>query len=265
MKLEMMNATERVAEALQMRGLFVKVNNGAITFTKCNTKDDISKVRNLLNSLNIPTLWEGNTFQVLINRMSILMMKLIMNAPGHEFPVRMEGYHYKWRSFAQRRFGIGVNALDLDPNMAMLVKLLNFAGITTLVGCNGHHRNAPNVQLSGVFQGAWYKVIQEKYLKDCSLNYKWEVRFGNQSGSCITADKGDNAVWDMNKIYQDTVQMALTLQKRSEEIRLLKASTFKRNKEMKETASGFVTARDYEGLVDWMKYQLQERLGQGRV
>lgn len=67
----------------------------------------------------------------------------------------------------------------------MLVKTLNYAGITALAGCNGDHRYEPNVQFLGVFQGAWFKVIQEKMLNNCSLHYKWNVHFDNRSGSCI--------------------------------------------------------------------------------
>lgn len=165
----------------------------------------------------------------------------------------MEGYHYKWKAFVQRRFGIKVNALDLDANIAMVVKSLNLAGITALAGCNGHHRYAPNIQLSGVFQGAWFEVIQEKYMSNCSLHYKWSAHYGNQSGSCIAADKGEAERWDMNLIYQDTVQMAKILQKYAAEIRELKKRTFKRKGEMKEHAKNLMQEKRYKELVTWMK------------
>jgi hypothetical protein len=256
MKLEMMDATARIAEALQMRGLFVEVKDDFIILTDGNTKADISKVRELLHHLGIPTFWQGSKFQVLVTRVPISMMKRIMNTQGREFPIFMEGYHYKWKPFVQRRFGIKVNALDLDANMAMFVKSLNLAGITALAGCNGHHRYAPNVQLSGVFQGAWFEVIQEKYLSSCSLHYKWNVHYGNESGSCITADKGEAERWDMNLIYQDAVQMAQILQKHAAEIRELKRATFKRKGEMKEQANRFVQKREFKELVGWMKAKI---------
>ncbi|MFJ7728462.1 hypothetical protein ACIQXV_20220 [Neobacillus sp. NPDC097160] len=107
-KVEMMNATERIAEALQMRGLFVAVKNDFIIFTEGNTKTDVEKTRALLTTIGIPTLWEENKFQVLINHTPISTIKLIMNVSGVEFPVHMEGYHFQWRAFAQRRFGIKV-------------------------------------------------------------------------------------------------------------------------------------------------------------
>jgi hypothetical protein len=257
MNLEMMNATDRVAEALQMRGVFVKSKADFIVLTNENTIEDIIHVRNLLEKVAIPTFWADDyTFQVLVTRLPIALMKRIMNAKGREFPVSMEGYHYKWRSFVQRRYGIKVNALDLDANIAMFVKALNLSGITALAGCNGHHRYEPNVQLSGVFQGAWFEVIQEKYLSKCSLLYKWKVHFGNRSGSFIVAEKEEHERWNMNHVYQDTVQMASMLQQHAEEIRNLKQITFKRKGEMKVFASNIARDKSYKKLVSWMNEQI---------
>ncbi|CUA79414.1 hypothetical protein [Anoxybacillus suryakundensis] len=259
MKLEMMDATARIAEALQMRGVFVEVQSDFIVLTEGNTQTDIHKVRELLHKLGIPTMWQKNKFQVLVTRVPIAIMKRIINAPGQSFPISMNIYHHKWKSFVQRRFGIKVNALDLDANMAMFVKSLNLAGITALAGYNGHHRYEPNVQLSGVFQGAWFEVIQEKYLNNCSLHYKWTVHYGTQSGACIVAHKEENENWDMNKIYQDTVQMAQILQTHAEEIRKWKRTTFKRKGEMKEQAKQFVENGDFAKLVEWMKDKMQKK------
>jgi hypothetical protein len=155
----------------------------------------------------------------------------------------MESHHYKWRAFSQRRFGIKVNVLDLDPQVAMLVKVLNLAGITTLAGCNGHHRYSPKFQLSGPYQGAWFEVIQGKFLREANLNYKWMVQYGNGSGSCIIAENEQNESFDMNKIYQDTVQMAVIIKKHAADIRQLKKQTFKRDGEMKHKAKQFVEKR----------------------
>lgn len=258
MKLEMMNGTERITEALQTRGLFVRLKDEVIILTAENTAEDVKKVRALLHDLNISTYWqESNKFQVLVNRIPVSMMKKIIYAPGSTFPVSMEGYHFRWRSFVQRRFGIKVNALDLDANIAMFVKTLNLSGITALSGCNGHHRYSPNVQLSGVFQGSWFAVIQEKYLSECSLHYRWNVHFGNGSGSSIIAEKQNDERWDMNWIYQDTVQMAEVLKKYASDIRELKKKNFKRDGEMKETAKCFVVEKDYQGLVGWMRVNME--------
>lgn len=256
LKLEMMTATERMAEALSMRGLFVETKGDFITLTDENTSTDIFKTKGLLNSLGIPTFWQGNKFQVLVSRFPIAAMKKIINLPGREFPVHMEDYHFKWRAFAQRRFGIKVNALDLDANIAMFVKTLNLSGVTTLAGCNGHYRYAPNVQFSGVYQGAWFEVIQEKFLDQLFLHYNWRVNYGNGSGSCLYAVENGQR-WDMSKIYQDTVQMAQVLQLHAKAIRELKKSAFKRNEKMKERINQWVKKGEFEVLVAWMKKKIE--------
>jgi hypothetical protein len=257
LKLERMNGKERIAEALRMRGIFVTIDGEFILLTKENTSDDIKGVRRLLASIGVPTYWpKENKFQVLVDRLSIVIMKAIINIKGREFPVGMQSYHFLWRSFAQRRYGIKVNALDLDYNVAMLVKSLNLAGITSLAGCNGHYRYEPHVQLSGVYQGAWLQIIQEKYLDNCRLNYKWNVQFGTRSGACFIAEKEQDEKWNMQLIYQDTVEMALVLQENANEIRDLKLNTFKRNREMKKCAEKMRESQQFEKLYQWMKRKI---------
>jgi hypothetical protein len=249
---ESMNGTNRLAEALKTRGLFVKTERDMIIFTAENTAEDVVKVRSLLKKLHIPVLWQGQTLQLLTNRFPIALMRKIIHTPGCSFSVSMEGYHFLWRSFAQRRFGIKVNALDLDANMALFVKTLNLVGITALSGCNGHNRYEPNVQLSGVFQGAWFQIVQAMFLENCHLHYQWNVHFENGSGSCIVAS---GAPWDMNLIYQDTVTMANLLEQHAPDIRALKR-TFKRSGNMKQTAEAFVKEKQYDQLARWMNEQV---------
>jgi hypothetical protein len=101
-------------------------------------------------------------------------------------------------------------------------------------------------------------VIQEKYLSELSLHYKWSVHFGNGSGFYLSAEDAER--WDMNLIYQDTVQMALVLQKNTQEIRELKKATFKRNKDMKVPAESLVQEGDYAGLIKWMISKVDKKI-----
>ena len=162
LNLEMMNATERMAEALKMRGLFVTQENGIITFTNENAKHDLIDVKELLDQLNIPIIWHTDTImEVLVNRLPVVYMKKITNAGGRNFSIHMNGYHYQWRAFAQRRFGLKIDVFQLEPNMSLLTRILNKVGISTLSGCNGHHKSAPEFKLSGIYNGAWLKIVQK--------------------------------------------------------------------------------------------------------
>ncbi|MFK4996985.1 hypothetical protein ACI2OX_03725 [Bacillus sp. N9] len=75
LKLEMMTGTERIAEALQARGIFAEVKGDFIYLSNENTKEDMKSVRYVLNELNIPTFWHGNKVQILANRIPVALMK----------------------------------------------------------------------------------------------------------------------------------------------------------------------------------------------
>ncbi|MGI2328146.1 hypothetical protein [Planococcus sp. YIM B11945] len=266
LKLEMMDATERLAVALKARGIFCSLENDLIAMGVENTANDIFKVKALLNELSLPIFWlDEKRFQVLLNKLPISVMKKIMNHKGKSFPIHMEGYNFYWRAFAQRWFGIKVNALDLHANIAMFVKSLNLSGITSLAGCNGHHRYSPNVQLSGPYQGAWYEIVQEKFLSALELNSEWKVEYGNRSGAAIIARKTDEEKWDMNKIYQDTVLMAEELQRYSKAIRILKKNSFYRSKKMAGHAKLLEAKKDYRALKEWMLSCLNDNSKQMKI
>ena len=185
----------------------------------------------LLTKLNIHVYWDGIGFQLMVNRLPVMMMKRITTHRGTEFPVSMNGYHFRWRAFVNRKHGLKVDTLKLDPNIACLVKAVNQAGISCLAGCDGHLRYSPNLQFSGVYNGAWFHIIQKHYLNGLNLNYTWEVEYKGGSGSRLVARKTDIEQWDMKKIYEDTLKMAYKLRDHSSEIKERKISTFKRNQQ----------------------------------
>lgn len=78
-----------------------------------------------------------------------------------------------------------------------------------------------------------------------------------ESGALIVAEKPKEEKWDMNLIYQDTVQMASALQKHAKEIRELKRTHFKRNKEMKQQVEKMLKEENYSDLFEWMKEKVK--------
>ncbi|MCD5325384.1 MULTISPECIES: hypothetical protein [Pontibacillus] len=253
LSLEMMNGQERLHEALEMRGFLVKKEGPFLMLASGSSKRDLRSLKMLLNKLHIPIFWNGDRFQLLTNKFPVMMMKKITEHRGEEFPVSMEGYHFRWRAFVNRKNGLKVDALDLDPHIACFVKAVNEAGIPCLAGCDGHLKHAPNLQFSGVYSGAWFQIIQEQYLSEFELNYTWNVEFKGGSGSRLVASKARNERWDRHKIYEDTLKMAYKLKEHADEIKKRKASSFKRNAGMKEEAEGLRTDGRFEELVDWME------------
>ncbi|WP_102345901.1 hypothetical protein [Bacillus sp. Marseille-P3661] len=251
--LELMEGQERLFEALEMRGFLVEKKGPFLSLASGSAALDYQALRRLLRKYNIPVYWDGDHFQLLVNRFPVIMMKKITTEQGHEFSINMQDYQYKWRAFVTRKYGLKVNTMDLDPYIASLVKAVNQAGIACLAGCDGHLKYAPNLQFSGVYNGAWFHIIQKHYFKDLELNYTWEVNFKGRSGASLFASKKGTESWDMRKIYEDTLYMAYRLKEHSEEVRNIKINSFRRNREMKEVAEGYRKSGNYLELVGWME------------
>lgn len=252
LSLELMNGQERLAEALEMRGFLIEEAGPFLTLKKGSAASDYADLKALLTKLNIPVMWYGDKFQLLANRFPVMMMKKITTHRGTEFPISMSGYHLRWRAFVNRKHGLKVDVMKLDPYIACLVKAVNQAGISCLAGCDGHLRHAPNLQFSGVYNGAWFQVIQKEYLNGLNLNYSWEVEYRGGSCSRLVAAKTDSEQWDLKKIYEDTLKMAYKLKECSSKIKDRKASYFKRNQRMKKEAEAYRINGQFEELVEWM-------------
>lgn len=249
LNLELMTATEKVAEALIMRGLFVEVKEGVLLFSGCRAKNDVRDVEVVLNKLNIPFIAHGeDKIEILVNQIPLLKMKKILTAGGQPFSINKAEYHQHWRFFANRRYGFRVNAFQLEYNMARFVKAANLAGIATHAGCNGHLKKAPRFQFAGPFMGAWFTAVQRMYLKDLDLNYQWKIVYDGYTGAELRATtvKG----WCLHKIHEDTLKMAAVLEAHATEIRKLKNSSFKRIQ--KHIVQKWIEEKDYAALENWM-------------
>lgn len=258
LSLELMDGQERLAEALEMRGFLVEKNGLFLKLSSGSATSDITDLKSLLTKLNIPVFWDGDCFQLLTNRLPVIMMKKIIKQKGTEFPVSMNDYHFKWRAFVNRKHGLKVDTMKLDPYIACLVKAVNQVGIACLAGCDGHLRHAPNLQFSGVYNGAWFQIVQNHYLNELKLNYSWEVEYKGNSGARLVARKKDSEQWNMKMIYEDTLTMAYKLKERSSEIKDSKTSSFKRNHQMKLEAETYRINSQFEELVEWMKKYSQQ-------
>ncbi|MCM3723963.1 hypothetical protein [Solibacillus isronensis] len=255
LNLELMTATEKVAEALVMRGLFVEVKEDVLFFSKNCAKKDVEDVKLVLNKLTIPYMTYGeDKIEILVNQMPILKMKKILTAGGRPFEINRAEYHQHWRFFANRRYGFRVNAFQLEYNMARFVKSANLAGIATHAGCNGHLKKAPRFQFAGPYMGVWFATVQRMYLNELNLNYDWEVVYEGYTGAELRAKATQN--WCLHKIHQDTLRMAEVLEAHAAEIRELKSANFKRFQ--KNFVENFSDLEGYFILEDWMYKVVKE-------
>jgi len=244
-----MTATEKVQEALNMRGLFVELQNGVLVFSKNNAENDLKDVQFLLNQLNIPFMMRSEyELEILVNQISINKMEKILTAGGHPFEINVRDYHQYWRTFANRRYGFRVNAFQLEYNMAAFVKVANLAGIAIYAGCNGHLTKSPRFQFAGTFMGAWFTLIQKHYLQNLDLNYDWKVLYDGFTGTELRAT--GNQEWCQTKIHEDTLKMAIVLKRHATEIRELKNTHFKRSH--KHSIKEYVQENNFKAIEIWM-------------
>lgn len=249
LNLEKMTATEKVQEALMMRGLFVEVQNGVLVFSKNNAKNDLRDVQFILNQLNIPFIMRSEcALEILVNTISINKMKKILTAGGHPFEINAREYHQYWRFFVNRRYGFRVNAFQLEYNMASFVKAANLAGIAIYAGCNGHLKKSPRFQFAGPFMGTWFSLIQKHYLQNLELNYDWQVMYDGFTGAELRVTGTQE--WCQFKIHEDTLKMAFVLNRHAAEIRELKNTHFKRSHKLK--IKEYILENNFTAIKNWM-------------
>lgn len=249
---KVMSATSKLVKALKMRGFFVEEVNGSIVVTKSSAQGDQKQVIRILNRLGIPFMvMADHSIEILVNKLPNSIFNKIFQFGGKPFKVSFYSYQENWRYFTSKQFGMRVNTLDLEYNMARFVKAANLAGIAAFAGCNGHGKHSPRFQFSGVFHAAWFKAIQQKYMHELVLNYDWKVQYNGFTKAELRA-KG-NEEWDQFLIHQDTLKMAEVLEKHAAEIREMKKNTFsKQQTEPKNLAQH----EQYNDLENWMYIQV---------
>lgn len=255
LELKSMNATEKIAVILKLRGLFVSHNKNMLVFSKASAKSDIRDVIILLNNHDIPFICRDvQKIEILVNVISIEKMKQIFFAGGKPFPINYINFHSNWRSFVSRKFGYRVNAYQLEHNIASFVKAANLAGLSTYAGCNGHLKKSPRLQFTGPIMGAWFEAIQQLFMVDSTFNYHWEVIYNGLTGAELRATSKEK--WNQMKIHEDTLKMARILEEHATEIRELKRRSF--GKSHKEIVNGWIESKNYSELKEWMLRQVQE-------
>lgn len=252
---KLQDATMTCVEALRLRGFQVKVDNGLIEFLQSSSKRDMAHVTQMLNRLKVPFIVrDANRIEILVTKLPLAFYLKVAKFGSEPYMIPFEEHHTKWRYFYNHRYGVRLDTLEIEYNMATFVKAANLAGIRVISGCNGHHKNSPRFQVVGEYYGAWFEIIQQMFMHDLELNYQWRVQYQGNTKAEVRA-VGSN--WDMDRIHQDTLRMAERLQRQAKEIRAIKERIFERRaKEPKQ----FVENKQYKQLVHWMMQQYEEKV-----
>lgn len=250
---KLQGATKLCVDALKSRGFQVKEDQGQIIFLQSSSAQDMYHATIILNKLDIPFIRKDqSSLEILVNQVPLSIFDKISKFGGRPYTIPYRECQTHWRYFHNHRFGIRLNALDLEYNMASFVKAANLAGIRTVSGCNGHYKKSPRFQVVGEYYGAWFEVVQKLFMADLDLNYQWKVLYQGVTKAEIRAI-GDN--WDMDRIHQDTVKMAEKLEQHADQIRLLKTESFRKKSIQPKQ---FVRERRFNKLVQWMLQQCEQ-------
>lgn len=168
--------------ALKKRGYLI--NN--LYLSKGSHHRDLVDITDLLNSLSIKHEWNENELQV-NNELIEGMYKNILCFPANNRETNTPIYLASWRNFTRRKHGPKIQTKTLEPGVALMVKALSAIGITTVNSCDGHGKNKPIIDFASFHNAAWFEILQDKYLSNGSLIYKWKVESSQNSYAYLTA------------------------------------------------------------------------------
>ncbi|WP_088034878.1 hypothetical protein [Evansella clarkii] len=157
--------------------------------------------------------------------------------------------HFRsWKYFIKSIHGPRIKAFSLDPGVALLVKALSAAAITTNSCCDGHGRKAPEITFYGRYNAAWFLVLFNNMEKS-DLNYCWEIE--NKTGKDIDV-KGNSPSdkWEIKKVMEDTLKIADYFLVNADKFSRIKREIFFRNR---NSTSKYLKQLDFNQLVEWME------------
>ncbi|RKL65030.1 hypothetical protein CR203_22805 [Salipaludibacillus neizhouensis] len=138
----------RLELELELRGFFVTEKEGAIRFSDKNHPDDIVLLKRQLKKLQIDHTFKGNDLIVADDQLDNDVIKQLIwsevrNTMTPAFGFRMSS------SFVKFNGNSSISTFHLEAGVALLVKSLNAAGISTLASCDGHGEKAPSIMFNG--------------------------------------------------------------------------------------------------------------------
>lgn len=108
-------------------------------------------------------------------------------------------FTYSWQAFQALENGASEPVSNLDPGIALLVKVLMEYQVFTTASCEGHrHQNTyspPLITFFGYYQSRWCEIIFQQLFHDLPLAQRWHFNHGPESGDWI------NTCWQARHVY----------------------------------------------------------------
>lgn len=250
---------EKLAKAMETRGFLISHTPDSIYFRQGNTRDELHLMERMFKEIGCDVEIKGRNIRIR-KPLTEKQVQRIIWYPARNHEAGADYRSDSWKYFAKRRHGAKVNTFVLETGVALLVKALSSAGISTFCSCDGHGKRSPSIIFSGHKQAIWFDLLFPEIKKALELNYKWEINWKSRMGPSLMADKiSESQKWNLPEILEDTMKIAHFILENAEELSTRKRGIF--GKRLKATRKIVKTMSDEE-LYMWMskKYNQHQNI-----
>ncbi|PGY09110.1 hypothetical protein [Bacillus sp. AFS031507] len=239
---------DQLAHVLSLRGFLITKMDDHIYFSRGNHEDELSELEEMFKKVNIAVRVDGRKIYLLDGDITKKDLDQLI-----WYSVQQEaGGGNAWRSwgyFITRNHGPKVNTFILETGVALFVKALSAAGIVTIMSCDGHGKGRPCITFCGKQNAIWFCTLFNEIKDNLKLNYEWYFHDVDGLDIHFVAKRRQNE-WNLEKVLEDTMQMAEYFLNESENLSKLKKDIFGRKY---KSTRRLVHQMDYAQMNKWMR------------
>ncbi|MCM3767716.1 hypothetical protein [Neobacillus niacini] len=244
---------DKLANALRLRGFLLQKMDDHIYIEKGNPNQDLVNLVEMFREVGISMKLDDRKIYLLDDDIDERDLHNIIwyKASNHEAGGG-SGWSY-WKYFIKRNHGPKINTFVLETGVALLVKALSAAGIVTISSCDGHGKRSPFIVFCGRHNAVWFQILLDEVEDKLRLNYDWYFHNVDSRDVCLVAKRKPEG-WELEKVLEDTMQMANHFLQEAERLSKLKKDVYGGNYKSNRK---LVREMDFEQLSQWMnnKYQ----------
>jgi hypothetical protein len=258
---ELNSLLDQLAHALKLRGFLIKRMDDHIYFSKGNHDDELGYLEAMFKKVNISVSVDGRKIYLLedhINKTDLdqLIWYSVSQEAGGGNAWR------SWRYFITRNHGPKVNTFILETGVSLFVKALSAAGIVSIMSCDGHGQKSPLISFCGKQNAILFSIFFDEIKDNLKLNYQWYFQNVDALDIDFVARLKQNE-WNLEKVLEDTIQMAEYFLNEAERLSELKKDIFGRKY---KSTRRLVHEMDFGQMNEWMRNKYKDYIhSQGEV
>lgn len=244
-----------ITKALKMRGFFIVEEDDHLRFGSGSHPNDEKDLKQMLEKLDIPATFYDHKIIILSENFDDKKYQEIIWYPAENHEIGGNGGWRSWKYFIKGIYGPKVRTITLESGLALFVKSLSAAGITTISSCDGHGKKSPCISFLGHYNACWFRVLYKKLLNNFNLNYNWEIEHFAGADPYLIAQTRTGK-WELQLVLEDTYRMACFLLQYGQQISEVKRELFGTNR---NSTRKLVKDMSVEELTQWMEQKYLEK------